>query len=581
VLFYCKRAATGYSRRVIVGASARTRYWLAAATVIVIAVLLALAYGTAYGSGNQQTYLLDPLHHAFPELYKRDWLVAETTAYHPVFGVALAPLFALDPSGRVAFGIAQLVVQVATYVLVYRLVAAIAPRARVAAYALLASLLVLGAGRALAGSYLFAGYLQPSSLATVGWLVAMIAYIRDRPLACGLALAFAGVWHVNFLVLGIGWFALLEVALARGRVREVSVARLVRFLAPSLVVLVVFLPSILAGGRAQEPDLALHVLVRFHTPGHYDPKQIRHYVPSLVGWLAFAWGMRGLVAGEASSRAMRLAIIGAALCVGAVLVASIPPLLGTTRLYVWRIAPFAQLASQTIVVIGAFAAIAEPPSFTAFRRSDLVAIVLGLATVIGEAFHQTMGDHSGALAFALGGAVVGVALAFVITRRTSRVRSPAIAVLAALAMCCALASERRALVDPPLFAPVCNGLDCKLLAWTQTTPVDALFLVPPYMNWFRLGTRRAIVADIKSPPLYPDELVAWYRRLCDMVEATESPSTADIEARWDALAPAQLLAAARRFHAEYLVLDKTRSPARIAAPIAFEDSWRIAYRVSP
>jgi hypothetical protein len=547
---------------------------LVAAAVVAVAILLAVAFGTPFGSSNQVTYLLEPLRRAFPELYHRDWLVADTTPYHPVFAYAVAPLFMLDPAGRIAFGIAQLVAQVATYVLIYRFVRALAPRAQLAAYALLAALLALGAGRALAGSYLFAGYLQPSSLATLGWLAALIAYVRDRTLVCGIALAIAGAFHVNFLVLGIGWFALLELVEARGRVR---LARLARLLAPSLIVLAAFLPSLVAGEHAHDSELALRVLAFFHAPGHYNPKQIRHYVPSLVGWLALAWGMRGVVGTAACTRALRLATIGTALCVAAVLVASIPPLLATTRLFMWRIAPFAQLASQALAVIGALGLIARVEPRPTLARWQLAAIAVGMVTVVGAAVHKVEGDYPIVLTAACLGALVAVLLA----PRLSRGRSAMIAMLAGGITCAALASEQRALVAPAVFAPECDGPDCGLLAWTRSTPVDTLLLVPPYMNWFRLGTRRAIVADIKSPPLYADELVVWYRRLCAMVDVVDSPSAADIEVHWDALAPSQLLAAARHFGADYLVLDKTRSKARVDAPIAYEDPGRVVYTVAP
>jgi hypothetical protein len=549
-----------------------TRPWLAAVVVVAVAVMLTLAFGAPYGSNNQLTYLLEPLRHAFPDLYHHDWLVAETTPYHPVFAWVAAPLFAVDAKGRVAFGVAQLVVQIATYVLIYRFVCAIAASGRVVVYVLLASLLAVGAAISLAYSYLFSGYLQPSSLATLGWLAAMIAYARDRPLVCGLSLAVAGVWHVNFLVLGVGLFGTLELVESRGRVR---VARLAQLLVPSLVVLAVFLPSLIASSRASEPDLALWVLQRFHAPAHYNPKQIRHYVPSLVCWVAVAWGLRGLATGDAAVRALRFALVGTALCVAAVVIASIPPLAGTTRLYVWRIGPFAQLASQALVLVGAVRAITEPPPRGTFDRWSLLAVIAGGATLVAITFHQVGGDYPRALALACG----GVVLAFAISHRVVLVRVWAGAVLAVVVMCAVVAGKLHMLVDPPLFATTCYGPECGLETWAQTTPVDAVFLVPPYMNGFRLGARRAVVADTKSPPLYPDELVAWYRRLCAVVGVSEAPSTAEIEARWDTLRGDQLLAIARRFAVDYLVLDKTRTAARVDAPVAYEDAGRIVYRV--
>lgn len=554
-----------------VGASDAKRLWLAAVIVVAVAVLLAIAFGASYGQNNQLTYLLEPLRHAFPELYRHDWLVAETTPYHPVFAVAAAPLFMVDPGGRIAFGIAQLVVQVATYVLIYRFVRALTPNARVAVYALLAALLAAGAAISLAYSYLFSGYLQPSSIATVGWLVAMVAYVRDRPFVCGLALAVAGIWHVNFLVLGIGLFGAVEVVTFRARVR---IARLALLIAPSIAVVAVFLPSLLASAHAREPDLALWVLSRFHAPAHYNPKQVRHYVPAIVCWATLAWGMRGLVTGDACARALRFALVGTGLCVAAVIVASIPPLVGTTRLYVWRIGPFAQLASQALVLAGALRAIIEPPARDTIDRNSWIAIVVGGVGLVGETFHQVGGDYPYVLALAFG----GLTAAYAVSRRVVGVRRWAGAVVAVVVLCAAVADKRHALASPPLFVTECAGPDCGLEAWARTTPVDSVFLVPPYMNGFRLGARRAIVADTKSPPLVPDELVTWYRRLCAMVDVHESPSTLDIETTWDRRSGDKLLAIARGFAVDYLVLDKTRTSIRVDAPVAYEDGGRVVYR---
>src|SRR5207302_1884183 len=92
------------------------------------------------------------------------------------------------------------------------------------------------------------------------------------------------------------------------------------------------------------------------------------------------------------------------------------------------------------------------------------------------------------------------------------------------------------LTDPPLFSAECGGPDCELFDWVaRATSVDAVFLVPPYHGWFRLIARRAVVADSQSPPLVPDELVAWYRRLCDMVGAADVRTHELLETRWDAL----------------------------------------------
>lgn len=90
-----------------------------------------------------------------------------------------------------------------------------------------------------------------------------------------------------------------------------------------------------------------------------------------------------------------------------------------------------------------------------------------------------------------------------------------------------------------------------------------------------------MVADSRSPPLCPDELVAWYRRLCAIVGVDHAATHEEIEARYDRSTPEELEAAARRFDAQYVVIDKQRSRTRLPAEPAFED-WRVVvFAVSP
>src|SRR5689334_12603592 len=73
--------------------------WLVVAAT---AAVLTLAFAAPYGTLNQATYLLDPLHRAMPELFRRDWLVHATAPEQPVFGWLAHWLYVLDPEGPAA-----------------------------------------------------------------------------------------------------------------------------------------------------------------------------------------------------------------------------------------------------------------------------------------------------------------------------------------------------------------------------------------------------------------------------------------------------------------------------------------------
>ena len=88
---------------------------LVVACVVLVGLAFALAYGTSFGSKNQQTYLLDVLVRAYPELYRNDWFVSQNHHYHVAFAYVTAPLYAIDASGARAFGVAQVVTMIATF----------------------------------------------------------------------------------------------------------------------------------------------------------------------------------------------------------------------------------------------------------------------------------------------------------------------------------------------------------------------------------------------------------------------------------------------------------------------------------
>src|SRR5689334_3890351 len=107
--------------------SADARRRRAAAWLVVAAAAAALtaAFAAPYGTLNQATYLLDPLHRAMPELFRRDWLVSATPPEQPVFGWLAHWLYVLDPDGPVAMLVASFAVTFATYLALYWLITAV------------------------------------------------------------------------------------------------------------------------------------------------------------------------------------------------------------------------------------------------------------------------------------------------------------------------------------------------------------------------------------------------------------------------------------------------------------------------
>lgn len=454
--------------------------WLAVACATVV---LTLAYALPFGALNQVTYLLDPLHRAAPELFRRDWLVSETPSYMPVFGWLAQWLFRIDAEGTLAVLVAHVIVSIATYLAVHWLVRACSTHWQTSV--IVVSVVAATRNVSMAGSYLIAGYLQPSALATLGWLVAMAALVRHRYLLCGVALACAGALHANFLVLGVGLFALVALAL-RTRWRDLAL-----LLGPQLVVLACFAPQLYAAAGPSEE--AVRILVDFHAPYHYSPRLFVRAVPLVLAWqlgAAIALYFARPITREV--RALWLfSLIACAITTTSALLMAYAGLESLTQLFWARIAPFGQLACQVLIVSVAIQ--------HAHARTRLGVTALAVF----------------ALAFALW-------------------RSP----------------RGRGLTT----TPYAYRSEIALTTWVrEQTPVDALFLVPPGFGKFRLLARRAVVADIKSPPLRPDLLVIWYRRLCAAAGASRARTKRELNDLYARHTLVELTAIARTFGAEYVV----------------------------
>jgi hypothetical protein len=526
--------------------------------VAAVAVVLTLAFARPYGVLNQATYLLDPLHRAMPELFRRDWFVSGTPPYLPVFGWLAQWLYAADPEGAIAFLIAQVVVNVATYVAIHWLVSTLVRGWQ--AFAIVAGFATVSMGLSMGGSYLLAGYFQPSSLATLGWVVAMAALARDRYLMCGIAAALAGVSHANFLVLGIGLFALA--ALAR---RDVGLRDFAMVLGPQLVALAFFIPQLLAAARPS--DQAVWILTRFHAPVHYAPERLTGWIRDVLAWQIGGYAALTLMRDVKAARVLwRFSLVAFAVVTASALVIRFTPLEWLTQVRWSRIGPFGQLACQAIIAAALVRQAVAPRPLSIMRRT---AIGLGLLVPL----YQT-GAH---LHLLISWPAIGIAAALVLLVLVPwpRVSRAAVGALAVAAVAYALwRSERGSGLTT---TPAADPGEIVLARWVRDhTPVDSLFLAPPAFQRFRLLARRAVIVDTKSPPLRPDLLVAWYDRLCAMTLFPDAPTWQAVDERYTKLTASELERVARSFGAEYVISSPTVA---FAQPPVFATSEFAVHRV--
>jgi hypothetical protein len=93
------------------------------------------------------------------------------------------------------------------------------------------------------------------------------------------------------------------------------------------------------------------------------------------------------------------------------------------------------------------------------------------------------------------------------------------------------------------------------------TPTDAVFLVSPSDETFRLRAQRAIVVNFKAVPQLSGELATWQKRMCDVLDIPSLSTlphpfyvtTAAIDRRYDELSAAQLEKIADLYGARYVL----------------------------
>jgi hypothetical protein len=526
-----------------------------------VALVLTLAYAAPFGSLNQATYLLDPLQRAQPELFTRDWFVSETPTYMRGFGWLAQWLFVIDPEGPLAFSAAHVVINVATYAAIYALVTALCGGWR--AFVIVAVFVTLTRGFSMGGSYLLVGYLQPSSLATLGWIAALAAFVRARYLMSGIAAALAGAVHPNFLVLGVGIFTLA--GLAR---RELTLRDHAALLVPQLIVLACFVPEL--AGAAGPSDRALWILSELHAPGHYSPQRLIYWVPAVLCWQVAACSAMLVLDNAGPARALwRFSLLAAAIACTTALLTQLAPLLFLVQLFTARLAPFAQLACIALVTTALVRQATTPKPLTRLQR---VMFATGLVAPLLVA--------SWFWPFVLSGPAIAIGCILVLAIALAPLPVARVALTCLIAVTLAFTLWSTPTGRGITTQPHGETYELELEDWARTrTKVDALFLIPPELGRFRLLARRAVVVDTKSPPLRPDLLEQWYRRLCAATRVEhEGPTSHQIDALYAALSQPELEQIARAFRADYIVVAAT---VPFTKPPVFHNRAFNVYRVTP
>jgi len=538
--------------------------------------------GYQFGRSNHTVYLLDALRRVHPELLRNDWFTTGTFQYHAIFGWLSATLMRhglIEPAFLMGYLLLLFLMQLACY----RLVLSIGgTRMTYLLSILLFTLLAGGTGLGMYNFFQDSAFL-PSNVSNVAMLWGIYFWVRRKYGWAGAWLGLAGAMHLNYAVVGVAMWGMLSAGLLIDgwRKRSVPAGIISRpFLVGTLLCLGLSLANVgvalwsrAAVGEPMPLREFVALYVRLRHAHHYDPSTwpVALWLCLLVP-MPFAWIAWRKQKSHAATQLGRVFLFFAILLIVALLLAGfyfVNESLIQLSLYRFSIYPklFASIgcawflynsgsvtrshlrkamlllpvtilvAGGVIIALGGLSGIAPVAQFIRDRRG-LIGLMLLLTSslAIYELIYAQKPGPSQDLLHA-GGVAVLVAIVAIAWGRWLGVNQVA--------------------DDPPAYLRFC--------AWVKNhTKVDALFVVPPQEQSFRLHAERAIVVNFKGVAQLSGELRAWRDRLGDVLGMSDltllqrpfNRTLPDLADRYRARTPAQLAQVAGRYGATYVVTDR-------------------------
>jgi len=562
----------------------------AGAVALVTAIAFALSYGLNYGVGNQTGYMLGALRLLDPSVLAADWYAAQATNFHPAFSYLGWFLLIFDRDGW-GVGVAFVVTVAAGAMCLYWLAREVLPERRfaLAAFLLVMTLAFVTRTRSVAGSYVFEAILQPSALGSLFLLAALPPFVGGRFLMSGVFLALSGLFHANYLVLGIGTFGLAHLVLGIAELKEL-VSRLLRQLGPALLVLLWFSPLMFSSLGSEDAERAKEILFTIRSPHHYVPS---FYSRDFL--MVAAWQMLGLGAGtwllhclgERGKRLGTLILVFAGVIWGATFFTTWVWIPQVAQIFAWRFAPFLDLLMQFLLCAASVRLAYEPALARRIPPLNLLLVLGGIAlmAVYEGPDHRNSAIDAVALVLTLVvlGAVIGgmwrllksrdihgVAKATTVARQSGWL---AVVYAVAVFTMFALPSLESFTARSNLVSGF-SGSEAELYRWLRAnTRKDAVFLTPPEMSRFRIGAERAIVVDWKSSPYVPGDVLEWYRRLEDVSGQRAFTRANEVFAGYARLDAERLEALRSKYHIDYAVIRRGRHGGLPGQPIYMNEDY--------
>jgi hypothetical protein len=478
--------------------------------------------GYQFGLSNHTVYLIEPLRENHPQLLQHDWWATSTLQYHGAFSTISAALMRFGII-REVFIIAYFALLILFHIAWWQLNHLLGGDGPTYLFSVIL-FYFSGAGFGL-GLYTFLqdSSVLPSNLANIAMLLGICFYSTGRLGLAGLLLGLSGTFHLNHAIVAPWlWAMMLLVEFIRGnRFHWKWAAGTVAVISLSLFSVLPVIREIPA--RSYQLPLAdfLDLYVRLRHAHHYDPRAW-----SILFWLGFLWPIPlaflkfRKISDESAIRLVAVFHFFLCLQIVALALAGFWYVNETfIQLSIYRFSIFAKLLS----CIGAAVLLIQfAPTWS--RKLALPLLILGL----------------------LMGAIVQRGRGILLDMMPQ---------------------------DQMDYVALCN--------WARdpaNTPRDAIFIVPPQEQVFRLYAQRAIVVNLKGVPQLSSELKVWRQRLVDVLDddplkfaARFDETLKLIHQRYESLPPQHFTTVAKRYNAPYLILEHEIS----------DPSWQLIHTSGP
>lgn len=538
-------------------------------------VTTSIVFGLSYGVSNQNTYLIHGLVLIDPNFLSGDWFAHSTQHYHDQFSSILLLInhFGLPiPASLIAI---EVTLRILALVVIYKIICLITNRYSLLSFMVILFLIVLEKTRSVAGSYIFSSILQPSSFGSVFLLVSFLFFLRGSYFVSGLSIAFAGLMHTNFLILGFIVFGIAHLFLGiDGIVKRV----LLQFFF-MIVILAMKLPFLLDMMSSELGEDATYIFQFIRSPHHYLPNYF------LFDFLSFCgWSFLGLAGIKMSNMENRLKNKFLGLYFALLIVLVISTLLTTvvfipvvSKLFFWRMAPFSVLLSQILFVTALVS-----KSFSANKESQAGIIASFSLILLGYLLIFTWYRYNYGL---ISISILHLSCLFVFFgllffRRNlvnafsstflSKKYFKAVSI-AMLSLILIYNLNNYFISKSTLLNGFPGTAEIELYQWVKTTNKSTVFLTPPNLQNFRLHGERAIIVDWKSTPIDPKGLIEWYIRIQDITGLKEVSSSKNADKGYLNMNRKRLVSLTNRYDINYAVLYRDMNIQSYNLPIVFKN----------